>query len=44
MPFVNHRDTSTFADIASIYGLPATEEYVASILSTLDLKMKIANS
>jgi hypothetical protein len=39
MPFVNPRDTSVFADIANIYGLPATEEFARGILSALDLKM-----
>jgi aryl-alcohol dehydrogenase-like predicted oxidoreductase len=39
MSFVNPRDTSVFADIANIYGLPATEEFAGRILATLDLKM-----
>jgi hypothetical protein len=41
MPFVNPRDTTVFADIANIYGLPATEEFAAGILSALDLKMTV---
>jgi hypothetical protein len=41
MPYVNPRGTNTFADIANVYGLQATESLAATLLSGLDLKETI---
>jgi len=41
MPYLKPRDVNTFVDMATVYGLPSTEEFAGNLLAALDLKETI---